>query len=135
MKKCDAPNFPLITGLNNETRQMFTDLAQKEKTMDVKKYCDGIGAELNSWKAKLYDLIRKTESLSDGEKLKVAPLVRDLNSMMDDLNSRLKSLEKECPSEWSLEEAAIDDTLSRMRGTWKDVWGAMGEPEYGIGGA
>ena len=30
--------------------------------MDVKTYCDNIGAELNSWKAKLYDVIRKTES-------------------------------------------------------------------------
>ena len=103
--------------------------------MDVKTYCDNIGAELNSWKARLYDVIRKTESLSPGERDRVAPLVRDLNSMMDDLNSRLKSLEKECPSEWSLDEAAIDDTLSHMGDKWKDVWGAMGEPEYGIGGA
>jgi len=36
--------------------------------MDVKTYCDNIGAELNSWKAKLYDVIRKTESLRAGEK-------------------------------------------------------------------
>ena len=103
--------------------------------MDVKAYCDNIGAELNSWKVKLYDVIRKTESLSAGEKEKVAPLVRDLNSMVDDLNARLETLEKECPSEWSQDEAAIDDTLSRMGGKWKDVWGVMGEPEYGIGGA
>jgi hypothetical protein len=103
--------------------------------MDVKSYCDNIGEELNGWKAKLYDVIRKADSLSDSEKEKVAPLMRDLNSMVDDLNARLKTLEKECPSEWSLDEAAIGDTLSRMRGKWKDVWGAMGEPEYGIGGA
>jgi len=25
--------------------------------------------------------------------------------------------------------------LSHMGDKWKDVWGAMGEPEYGIGGA
>ena len=103
--------------------------------MDVKAYCDNIGAELNSWKAKLYDVIRKSESLNAGEKEKAAPLVRDLNSMVDELNARLATLEKECPSEWSLEEAAIDDTLSHMGDKWKDVWGAMGEPEYGIGGA
>jgi hypothetical protein len=103
--------------------------------MDVQSYCDSIGIELNGWKAKLYDVIRKAESLPDREKDKVAPMVRDLNLMVDDLNARLKSLAKECPSEWSSDEAAIDDAMKRMRVKWKDVWGAMGEPEYGIGGA
>ena len=103
--------------------------------MDVRSYCDSIGIELNGWKAKLYDVIRKTESLPDSEKDKVAPMVRELNSMVDDLNARLKSLEEECPSEWFSEEVAIDDTMTQMRDKWKDVWGAMGEPEYGIGGA
>ena len=59
-------------------------------------------------------------------------MVRELNSMVDNINARLKSLERECPSEWSSEETAIDDTMTRMRDKWKDVWGAMGEPEYGI---
>ena len=52
--------------------------------------------------------------------------------MVDNLNARFKSLERKCPSEWYSEEAAIDDTMTRMRNKWKDVWGAMGEPEYGI---
>jgi hypothetical protein len=103
--------------------------------MDVKSYCDSMGIELNGWKAKLYDVIRKVESLPDSGKVKVAPMVRDLNSMVDELNSRLKSLEKECPSKWSNDEDAIDETMTRMRDKWKDVWGAMGESEYGIGGA
>ena len=103
--------------------------------MDVKSYCDNVGVELNGWKARLYDVIRKADSLPQREKDKVVPIVRDLNSMVDELNDRLKSLEKECPSEWSSDEAAIDDTMIRMRGKWKEVWGAMGEPEYGIGGA
>jgi predicted nuclease with TOPRIM domain len=103
--------------------------------MDVKSYCDSIGIELNGWKAKLYDVIRKAESLPDSEKDIVAPMVRDLNSMVDDLRERLKSLEKECPSQWSSDEAAIDDTMTQIRGKWKEVWGVMGEQEYGIGGA
>jgi hypothetical protein len=103
--------------------------------MDVKSYCDSVGIELNGWKAKLYDVIRKAESLPDSEKDKVAPMVRHLDTMVDELNARLKSLEKECPSEWSSDKAAIDDTMTQMRGKWKDVWGVMGEPEYGIGGA
>ena len=28
--------------------------------MDAKAYCDSVGIELTSWKAKLYDVIRKT---------------------------------------------------------------------------
>jgi hypothetical protein len=103
--------------------------------MDVKSYCDSIGIELNGWKAKLYDVIRKTESLPDGEKNRIAPIMQELNSMVDELNARLKSLEKACPAEWSSDEAAIDDAMTQMRGKWKEVWGAMGEPEYGVGGA
>jgi len=103
--------------------------------MDVKAYCDSIGIELNGWKAKLYDVIRKAESLTGSEKDKVAPMVEELNSMVDDLEARLKDLETECPSEWSSEEAAIGGTITRIGDKWKDVWGAMGDHEYGIGGA
>jgi len=103
--------------------------------MDVKSYCDSIGIALNGWKAKLYDVIRKAESLTDSEKDKFAPMVQELNSMVDDLEARLKALETECPSEWSSDEAAIDRTITRIGDKWKDVWGVMGEHEYGIGEA
>ena len=103
--------------------------------MEVKSYCDSIGIELASWKAKLYDVIRKSESLDEDGKEKISPMLQELNLMVDELNQRMEYLEKECPTDWSSDEAAIEDNISKMRGKWKEVWGAMGEKEYGLGGA
>jgi hypothetical protein len=103
--------------------------------MDVKSYCDSVGGELIGWKAKLYDVIRKADSLGNPEKKKIAPMVQALNGIVDDLNARLELLVRECPADWGPEKAAIEAQISRMKGQWKEVWGAMGEPEYGIGGA
>ena len=103
--------------------------------MDVKSYCDSVGTELFGWKAKLYDVMRKADSLSDPEKKNVAPMVQQLNAIVDDLNARLELLIRECPAEWASEKAVIEAQISQLRGRWKKVWGVMGEPEYGIGGA
>ena len=103
--------------------------------MDVKSYCDSVGVELAGWKAKLYDVIRKTDSLTDAEKVKVAPMVQELNAIVDDLNARLELLVRECPEDWAPDKAAIGEKMSQMKGKWKEVWGVMGETEYGVGGA
>ena len=103
--------------------------------MDVKSYCDSIVIELASWKAKLYDVMRKSETMDNEGKEKIAPMMQELNSMVDELNQRMQYLEKECPADWSSDENAIEDNLSKMRGKWKEVWGVMGEKEYGVGGA
>lgn len=103
--------------------------------MDAKSYCDSVGIELTSWKAKLYDVIRRTESLSAGDKEKVGPTVNELNALVDDLNERIDLLARECPAEWSGHKDQIEGKISRMNEKWKDVWGVMGEPEYGVGGA
>jgi hypothetical protein len=55
--------------------------------------------------------------------------------MIDIPVGRIKLSKNLQEAEWSSDEAAIDDTMTQMRGKWKDVWGAMGEPEYGVGGA
>jgi hypothetical protein len=103
--------------------------------MDAKSYCDSVRIELTQWKAKLYDVIRKTESLSADQKTKVAPSLGELNGIVDDLNERIDLLSRECPAEWGGQKEEIDDKISRINDKWKDVWGVMGEPEYGVGGA
>jgi hypothetical protein len=103
--------------------------------MDAKSYCSSVAIELNGWKARLYDVIRKTNSLAASDKKKVAPMVNELNALMDDLDWQIDMLGRECPAEWSAAKTAIEGKLSRMKGKWKDVWGVMGEDEYGIGGA
>ena len=103
--------------------------------MDAKLYCDSVRIELTQWKAKLYDVIRKTESLSVDQKTKVAPSLEELNKIVDDLNERIDLLSQECPAEWSGQKNEIDGKISRINDGWKNVWGVMGESEYGVGGA
>jgi hypothetical protein len=107
----------------------------KEKAMDAKSYCNSVGIELTGWKAKLYDVIRKTDSLSTEDQKKVSSTVAELHELVDDLNERIELLSRECPEEWSGHKEEIEGKISQMKDRWKNVWGVMGEGEYGIGGA
>jgi len=103
--------------------------------MDAKAYCDSVGIELSGWKAKLYDVIRKTDSLAAEDKEKVGSTLAELHGIVDDLNQRIEWLSRECPADWSGAKDEIEDKLCQMQYRWKTVWGVMGEEEYGIGGA
>lgn len=103
--------------------------------MDVKSYCDSVGNELTRCKAKLYDVIRRTEKLEAGNKENIEPMVAELKDMVDDLDERIAALARECPTEWGGEKSDIDSKMSEVTHKWKEVWGAMGEEEYGLGGA
>ena len=103
--------------------------------MDAKAYCDSVGIELMGWKAKLYDVIRKTDSLADEDKQKVGTTLAELHAIVDDLNKRIEWLSHECPVDWVGPKEEIEDKISLMNDKWKKVWGVMGEKEYGLGGA
>ena len=103
--------------------------------MDAKSYCDSVGIELTSWKAKLYDVIRKTESLADDDKEKIQAALSEFHDIVDDLNKRIEWLSNECPVDWVGPKEEIEDKISLMNDRWKKVWGVLGEKEYGLGGA
>ena len=93
--------------------------------MDVKTFCDSAGNDLIAWKSKLYDIIRKTENLDKVNKDKVAPLVKNLNELVVDLDNRIKLLAEECPLEWDSQKTEIQEKLSLVNKKWKDLDGAM----------
>ena len=103
--------------------------------MELKSYCDSVGIELTGWKARLYDIIRKSESLSSNDKQKIAPMLDELHAIVDDLNDRMEYLDRECPTDWASDEDRIEEKINEMRDKWKKVYGALGEAEYGVGGA
>jgi hypothetical protein len=103
--------------------------------MDAKAYCRNVSAELTGWKAKLYDVIRKTEKLPADDRETINPMVSELNSLVDDLNQSISQLTRECPAEWDSDRANIEENISKMQHKWKEVWGVMGDKEYGLGGA
>lgn len=103
--------------------------------MDVKDYCERVGNELATWKAKINDVELKADALKAVDKEKAEPLLKALNAIMDDINQRIETLARECPAEWSDDRSDIDGKIARANEKWKEVWGIMGEEEYGIGGA
>ena len=103
--------------------------------MDVKDYCESVGSELNGWKTKLKNVIQRTEKMNGKDKEDVVPLVAELKDMMDDLDERIAALARECPTEWGGEKSDIEGKMSQVTHKWKEVYGAMGEEEYGLGGA
>ena len=83
------------------------------------------GKDLTAWKAKLYDVIRKTENLAKADKDKVVPLVKNLNELVDDIDKRIQLLAEECPLDWDIQKAEIQSRLSQVNTKWKDLDGAM----------
>lgn len=103
--------------------------------MDVKDYCESVGRELAAWKTKMNDVTRKANDLKGTAREKAEPMIKELNAIIDDIDQRIATLARECPSEWGTDKTNIDKKISQVKGKWKEVWGVLGESEYGIGGA
>jgi len=104
--------------------------------MDAKSYCDSVGVELNVWKTKLYEVMRKAGAIGATGKKRADSIIEELNALVDDLDRRIDVLASECPADWSADKSEIESRMSRMNDKWKEVWGVIaGEEEYGIGGA
>jgi len=93
--------------------------------VDVKSFCDSVGNDLVERKAKLYDAIRKTETLGNVDKSKVAPLLKDLNGLVDDVDKHIKLLADECPLEWESQKSEIQEKLSKVDTKFNVLDGAV----------
>lgn len=93
--------------------------------MDVTSYCDNVAQELVGWKAKVYDIVRRLDKVSSGDKEKVLPQVNDLHTLIEELDDRIARLKRECPAEWSPDKIELDSKLTSIKGTTEDVWNAI----------
>ena len=75
--------------------------------MELKDYCRNVDIELNAWKAKLYDIIRKMDKLPTGSKEKMYEDVNGLHILMTELDDRIETLRTSCPTDWSPEQKEI----------------------------
>lgn len=96
--------------------------------MDVQDYCKGLETEMTAWKAKLYDVMRKVDTLGSAEKEKVLPNIEDLQMLLEEMSDRVGTLKTECPSDWSPIKEEIEGGTIDMRGKYEETM------EY-IGGA
>lgn len=95
--------------------------------MNVIDYCKGMEMELIAWKAKVYDLTRKVETLGSKEREKVLPNVQDINILIADMSSRIDQLKNECPTEWTPQKKVIDKGSIDMRCKYEETLEFIGK--------
>ena len=95
--------------------------------MDVQDYCKGMETEMTAWKAKLYDVMRKVDSLGSAEKEKILPNVEDLHMFLAEMTERIEKLKTECPSDWSPDKKEIEEGSVDMRGKYEETMEYIGK--------
>jgi hypothetical protein len=95
--------------------------------MDVKDFCSAMESEMTSWKAKLYDAMRKVEKLGSAEREKMLMNIQDLNMLVDDMALRVDQLRTECPSDWSPIKKDMEQGSVDMRGKYEETMEAIGK--------
>ncbi|MFH2011201.1 MAG: hypothetical protein ABIJ37_00625 [Pseudomonadota bacterium] len=99
--------------------------------MDVRDYCSNMAAELNGWKAKMYDVTRKLDKLSSGDKEKVVHEINELHIIIEELNDRIDKLNRACPTEWAPDKDALDGKFNYMKNKLKTVWDQVSPGDIG----
>ena len=99
--------------------------------MDVKDYCSNLTIELLGWKAKVYDVVRKLDKMSTGDKEKVTPEVNELHIILDELGDRIEKLKKECPTSWAPERTEIENKVGYLRTKLDKVWDTISPSDIG----
>lgn len=95
--------------------------------MDVKDFCSAMESEMTSWKAKMYDVMRKIDSLGTAEKEKMLMNIQDLNIYLDDMSRRVEQLRTECPSDWSPIKKKMEQGTIDMRGKYEETMEEIGK--------
>ena len=99
--------------------------------MDVKSYCDSLVIELTGWKAKVYDVVRKLDKMSSGDKQKVVPQVVELHMIIEELDDRIDRLKRECPTEWQPAKIELESKVSKLQTKWEKVWQNISPGDFG----
>ena len=93
--------------------------------MDVKDYCNSMEIELNSWKAKMYNMVRKVDKLRGADKDKLAAQVEDLHKHIEDIEKIVNTLQTECPADFSPQKKEIDASQDEMKKKYEDAMAAV----------
>jgi hypothetical protein len=95
--------------------------------MDVKDFCSGMEMEMATWKAKMYDAMRKVDKLGTAEREKILPNIEDLHMILEEMQGRVEQLKTECPSDWSPVKKDIESGTVDMRGKYEETMDFIGK--------
>ena len=99
--------------------------------MELKDYCRNVEMELNLWKSRLYDVIRKMDQASTGNKEKMFENINGLHILMTELEDRVDSLRTSCPTEWRPDEEEIKIKLGNLEDRYKETSNVKFDYDFG----
>jgi predicted nuclease with TOPRIM domain len=87
----------------------------------VQSYCDNVVTELSVWKAKIYDVVRKIDKVSSGDKAKLSNQVSDLHIIIEELENRIDRLRRECPMDYKPDQIEMESKFTHLKGKYNDL--------------
>jgi len=104
--------------------------------MKARNCCKTMEAELTAWKANVYDIARKMESLSGGEKVRILPNIEDLHILIAEMDDRIDQIRDNCTPETGIddirtEKELFDQSLVTLRVTAEQAMRGLGAGDFG----
>lgn len=114
-----------------KTNDNIKNTKKGEMIMATKDYCDNVSTELYGLQAEVFNVVRKLDRLSTGEKEKVVPEVFALHMIIEELKDRIDGLTMACDLNWKAESEE-----EKHRIVWPDYINAQADsiPQSYFGG-
>jgi hypothetical protein len=103
----------------------------EEDMNDAQSYCDNVVTELSVWKAKIYDVLRRIDKVSSGDKAKLGDQVADLHIYVGELENRIDRLRRECPTEWKADQIEMENKFDHLKGRLNDIYATFSPGDIG----
>ncbi|MDK2956661.1 MAG: hypothetical protein PWQ57_2157 [Desulfovibrionales bacterium] len=84
-----------------------------EKQKAVEHYCKGLEMELNSWKARLFDVFAHHDRFEGNEDM--TELLTQIKSTVAEIERLMEQTKKECPANMSAREGEFGQHLEKLR--------------------
>lgn len=104
--------------------------------MKARNCCKTMEMELTGWKAIVYDITRKIESLPGGEKEKVLPSIEDLHMLIAEMDDRIDQIRDNCTPETGIEDIQTERehfnaAISTLRVNTEEAMKGLGGGNFG----
>ncbi len=99
--------------------------------MELKDFCKGLEHELTGWKAKLFDMQRKIDTLPSADKQRMMANTEDLRMLVVEVDDRIDRLRTECPTDWGGYRAEIEESYAAIGVKYEDALKVIGAGNFG----
>ena len=99
--------------------------------MELKDFCNGLVHELTGWKAKLFDMQRKIDTLPSADKQRMLANTEDLRILVVEVDDRIDRLRTECPTNLDGYRAEIEKSYAAIGVKYKDALQVIGAGNFG----